>query len=330
MPVARVRRVSGGKDGPVVGLSQMQRQVRGVVASVAAVANWRDEPLADVFLDDAGIVPVDATDGSTDRGAVAVVRAGAAAGEAADRDAVDTSSADAATDDMRRTCPTALKPHPPRLEDDPATIPQPSLAYLAFKRGADVAISSAVIVVGALPTAALCLAISLDSPGPPIFRQRRVGRDGRPLTIYKLRTMYTDAARLERYLTDEQIRLFKRERKLEDDPRITRVGMLLRRTSLDELPQFLNVLAGSMSLVGPRPIMHRELLDHYTPSERRVFLSVSPGLTGYWQVFARNEAEYDDSRRQRMELSYIIDRSLGLDVSIILRTFGSIVARTGR
>lgn len=203
------------------------------------------------------------------------------------------------------------------------TVPAPrrgGLGYRAVKRAFDVAFSAAVCAVGLVPGALLCLAIRLDSPGAPIFRQERVGLGGRRIRIYKFRTMVADAhEHPERYMTPGQLEVWRREQKLDDDPRVTRVGRLLRRTSLDEVPQFLNVLRGDLSVIGPRPVTQAETLEF--GDARDEFLSVKPGITGWWQVTARNDATWETGNRQRIELFYVRHASLALDLRVFARTF---------
>ena len=137
--------------------------------------------------------------------------------------------------------------------EGPVPVPAPAegrLGYRFVKRAFDVAFSLCVAIVGLIPVALLCLAIRLESPGSPIYLQERVGYRGRPLRILKLRTMVADSDDVEKHLSPEQLTQWERERKVDDDPRVTKVGRFLRKTSLDELPQFLNVLAGQMSVVG--------------------------------------------------------------------------------
>ncbi|MDR7472088.1 MAG: sugar transferase [Armatimonadota bacterium] len=177
----------------------------------------------------------------------------------------------------------------------------------------------------ALPLfAAIALLIKLDSPGPVFYRHRRVGKGGVPFFAWKFRTMVVDAE--EHLARDPSLReRFRRAFKLPDDPRVTRVGRWLRRTSLDELPQLLNVLRGEMSLVGPRPVVEEELAK-YGPWERRL-LCVKPGLTGLWQVLRHHELDYD--RRVSLDLYYIDHWSVGLDLKILLRTLPSVIAGRG-
>ena len=204
------------------------------------------------------------------------------------------------------------------------------LGYRFVKRAFDIAFSACVAIVGLIPVLLLCLVVRLESPGSPIYLQERVGYCGKPLRILKLRTMVADSDDVERHLNSEQLEQWRRERKVDGDPRVTRVGRFLRRTSLDELPQFLNVLAGQMSVIGPRPIVEEELAAYgYAAGE---LLSVKPGITGWWQVQARNDATYEDGSRQELELFYVRNASLAMDARVFLRTFGTMFGkdRTGR
>ncbi|MEP9381749.1 exopolysaccharide biosynthesis polyprenyl glycosylphosphotransferase [Nocardioides sp. KR10-350] len=168
----------------------------------------------------------------------------------------------------------------------------------------------------------VAVAIRLDSPGPSLFRQTRVGRAGQPFTMLKFRTMCADAeARLAELQARPDHVLFKLER----DPRVTRVGRLLRRYSLDELPQLVNVVRGEMALVGPRPALPLEL-DKYDEDPLRR-LAVTPGLTGLWQVSGRSDLSWEDS--VRLDLDYVDNWSLGLDLAILLRTVGAVLRHHG-
>jgi len=172
--------------------------------------------------------------------------------------------------------------------------------------------------------AVIAAAVVMDTPGPVFYRQRRIGKGGVPFSAWKFRTMVPGA---EAVLAEDGSlrRQFERSYKLLDDPRVTRVGRVLRRTSLDELPQLLNVLKGEMSLVGPRPIVEDELAK-YGPWERRL-LCVKPGLTGLWQVLRHEEPDY--AHRVRLDMYYIDHWSLGLDLQILLRTLPSVIAGRG-
>ena len=167
----------------------------------------------------------------------------------------------------------------------------------------------------------LAALVKLSSSGPVFYTQRRVGRNYQRFGCIKFRTMRADAdVVLARFLeADPSLRAeFERDFKLKRDPRITAVGRFLRRSSLDELPQFLNVLRGEMSVVGPRPIVDKELV-RYGPYMDEV-ASVRPGLTGLWQVSGRNNLSY--KKRVKLDLAYARCRSFSLDCAIILRTFG--------
>ncbi len=193
-------------------------------------------------------------------------------------------------------------------------------AYLAVKRLFDIVFSLAVCVLLAIPVALICLAIVIDSPGKPFFRQERVGQYGRKIRIIKLRTMVPDAhTHPERYMTPEQLAVWRREQKVDDDPRLTRMGKWLRSTSLDELPQFLNVLVGELSVIGPRPVTEAE--THEFGSARDEFLSCKPGITGWWQVISRNDSNWENGTRQLIELFYVRHQSFSLDARIFARTF---------
>ncbi|HET6781347.1 MAG TPA: sugar transferase [bacterium] len=169
----------------------------------------------------------------------------------------------------------------------------------------------------------IALLIVCDSPGPVFFRHVRIGRAGVPFLAWKFRTMRDGAD--EQLSADSRLRAqYQRSFKLVEDPRVTRIGRWLRRTSLDELPQLINVLKGEMSLVGPRPIVEDELRK-YGPWERRL-LCVKPGLTGLWQVLRHDEPNY--SQRVRLDMYYIDHWSVGLDVKILLNTLPSVI--TGR
>lgn len=203
------------------------------------------------------------------------------------------------------------------------------LGYRFVKRAFDIAFSALVIAALVIPVAILCLVIVLDSPGVPFFRQERIGKGGRPIHIWKLRTMVADAHENPgRYMTGEQLETWMREQKLDDDPRVTRVGRLLRRTSLDELPQFVNVLVGDLSVIGPRPVTLEETYEF--GDERGELLSVRPGITGWWQATERNAATWANGRRQELELYYVRHASLALDARVFALTLRAMfVERTG-
>lgn len=164
--------------------------------------------------------------------------------------------------------------------------------------------------------------------GPIFYAQKRIGKNGKIFTIYKYRSMVVNAdKKLNRYLkeNEEAKKEYEKYKKLKDDPRITKVGNFLRKTSLDEFPQFINVLKGEMSLVGPRPYLRREKKD--MGDNYKVITSVKPGITGYWQVNGRSEKDFKE--RTSMDVAYVHDQNLWFDVKIIVKTVLKIFKREG-
>ncbi len=204
-----------------------------------------------------------------------------------------------------------------------STAPQDEL-LLAAKRAFDVAVSGAVLLLLAPLLAAVALAIWLDSPGPVLFRQRRVGLNGREFWLYKFRSMHRDAeARLQELVARNEASgpVFK----MRNDPRATRVGRFIRKTSLDEFPQFWNVLRGEMSIVGPRPPLPEEVRQYKRWQRRR--LSVRPGITCEWQVSGRSNVDFD--RWIALDLHYIDNWSLWNDIRICARTIPAVLLARG-
>lgn len=198
-----------------------------------------------------------------------------------------------------------------------------ALDYRLVKRLVDLLVCAVVLPL-LLPVLAACaVAIRLDTPGPIIFGQWRTGRDGKRFKMYKFRTMVRNAEELKAELQHLSIVRWP-DFKIIDDPRITRVGKILRKTSLDELPQFINVLKGDMTLVGPRPTSFSA--DTYA-LWHTARLEVAPGLTGLWQIEGRNQASFDE--RLRMDIKYIATmRPMG-DLKIVLRTVPAVLLRKG-
>lgn len=187
-----------------------------------------------------------------------------------------------------------------------------SFAYRRSKRALDIALSLLGLLTLGLPMLLMAMAVRLESAGGAVFRQRRAGWLGRPFTMLKFRTMRADT---DAYGASPQSG---------EDPRLTRVGRLLRETSLDELPQLLNVLAGQMSLVGPRPLYERQAEKWDARQRRR--LDVRPGVTGYAQAYGRGEMMLEN--KIEFDLYYVANASIRLDVEILLRTASN--ALTGR
>lgn len=189
-----------------------------------------------------------------------------------------------------------------------------------IKRVFDLAVSLVVLILLWPLMAAIAVLIRLDSAGSILFRQKRVGENDRIFTIFKFRTMAPGSDHLPKVLVDED---GHRVYKLPDDPRITRIGRFLRRTSLDELPNFVNVLKGEMSLVGPRPEL-LPIADTYEPWQRQR-LAVQPGMTGWWQVNGRSDLPLHENTEH--DLYYVRNYSLWLDVKILLKTVGVVVVQ---
>jgi lipopolysaccharide/colanic/teichoic acid biosynthesis glycosyltransferase len=186
--------------------------------------------------------------------------------------------------------------------------------------------ASVVLLPVLLPVMGLVsILIRLDSPGPALFRQMRVGENGRLFKIYKFRTMVDDAEKMRQIVEKVDDRGKILEYKTQDDPRITRVGKILRRTSLDEIPQILNVLKGEMSLVGPRPELPH-LVDQYEPWQRARF-SVPQGVTGWWQVNGRSDKPMHLNTED--DLYYVNNYSIWLDLKIVFRTLWVVLLRKG-
>jgi lipopolysaccharide/colanic/teichoic acid biosynthesis glycosyltransferase len=207
--------------------------------------------------------------------------------------------------------PLGRRPHPLRAR--------------AVKRALDLGLGGLALVAALPVLVVLGAAIRLLDGGPVLFHQRRIGQDGRPFRMLKLRTMSLDAhERLAELEPRNEVRgaAFKLRR----DPRLTRTGAFLRRTSLDELPQLWNVLRGEMSLVGPRPPLPGEVAAYEPWHHRR--LSVPPGMTGLWQVSARDDPDFDVW--VRLDLAYIDSWSLRLDLALLARTIPVVLAGNGR
>ena len=195
--------------------------------------------------------------------------------------------------------------------------------YDCCKRYMDIVITLPLFVV-ALPILLVCIImIKLDSPGPIFYIQQRTGKGGRRFNMLKLRTMVVGAEELKQELQHLN-QLSYPDFKIAKDPRITRAGRFFRKTSLDELPQLINVLKGDMSLVGPRPTSFSSSTYNLWHTAR---LQVTPGITGLWQISGRSSIDFDD--RARLDIAYIRNRSIGMDFRILLRTINSVVSKDG-
>ena len=199
--------------------------------------------------------------------------------------------------------------------------------YLSFKRIVDIIISALALPFVLIVILAFKLAYLITGDNHPImYTQKRVGLHGKPFDLYKLRTMVPNAEEeLQKLLKDKKLKKeWDKYHKLENDPRITKVGKILRKTSLDELPQFLNVLKGDMSIIGPRPLVEGELQQHHG---LRLYEKVKPGITGWWACNGRSNISYDE--RLDLEYYYVKNCSFSLDVLIFLRSIYIVLKRTG-
>jgi lipopolysaccharide/colanic/teichoic acid biosynthesis glycosyltransferase len=195
--------------------------------------------------------------------------------------------------------------------------------YRALKRLMDVSLCL-IAMPFVLPVMVLvAIAVFIDSPGPVLFFQYRTGKGGRRFKMFKFRTMLPNAEELKQQYAHLN-ELTWPDFKITDDPRVTRVGRILRKTSLDELPQLLNVLIGDMSLVGPRPTSFSADTYRLWHTER---LEVTPGITGLWQVFGRSNLDFDD--RLKLDIAYIERQCLWLDIQILFRTVGQVFIGEG-
>ena len=227
---------------------------------------------------------------------------------------------------MVRDMPTATRARvvtPWYLEFDPQRRLIRGRAYRVFKRAIDLSLCLMIAPL-VLPVMLLIMAlIYIDSPGPIFFRQLRTGKGGRRFRMYKFRTMVPNAEELKvayAHLNE----LTWPDFKISNDPRVTRIGRILRKTSLDELPQILNVIKGDMSLVGPRP-------TSFSPETYRLWhtsrLEVVPGITGLWQVHGRSNLDFDD--RLKLDIAYIERQSIWMDIQILVRTVGQVFIGEG-
>lgn len=188
--------------------------------------------------------------------------------------------------------------------------------YRFFKRCFDIVCSSFAIILLSPVYIILSIVVKCTSKGPVFYSHKRIGKNGKEIGILKFRSMVKNADKMIDDFTEEQKKEFKENYKLENDPRVTKVGGFLRKTSLDELPQLFNIFAGSLSVVGPRPVTQEETLLY--GKDRDLLLSVTPGLTGLWASSGRSNLSYDE--RIRLELQYVRECSFFYDIKIIFNT----------
>lgn len=175
------------------------------------------------------------------------------------------------------------------------------------------------MLVGFIPCCIIALIIYIKDKHSPFFIEKRVVNNSQEINIVKFRTMVEDSHNFEKYFNAEQLKQWQKEHKVDNDPRITKIGAFLRRTSIDEFPQFIFVFTGKLSTIGPRVITKQEL--EYFGKDKDKLLSVKPGITGLWQTSSRNESSFDDGTRQKIELEYVDKACLALDTKIFFKTF---------
>ena len=197
--------------------------------------------------------------------------------------------------------------------------------YIKIKRVIDVILASIALILLSPLFAIIAIAIKIDSKGPVFFEHKRIGKNGKIIKLYKFRSMVINAEELIKSFTPEQTKEYKANYKLTNDPRITKVGKFLRKTSLDELPQLINIINGDLSIIGPRPVVADELEKYGVNKDK--FLSVTPGLTGYWAANGRSNTTYE--QRMEMELYYIDNLSLKMDIKVFFKTILSVVKKEG-
>ena len=201
------------------------------------------------------------------------------------------------------------------------------IIYLIIKRVFDIVLSAIGLIVLSPIFLILMICVIAEDGGNPFYGHIRIGRNGKRIRVYKFRSMKNIDVDIEKILTPEQLLQYRTEFKIDNDPRITKVGNFLRKSSLDELPQLINILKGDISIVGPRPIVEKEIKIYGKDTAK--LLSVQPGLTGYWQAYARNNATYESGERQKVEMYYVEHQSLWLDIKVIFKTFSSVVKGSG-
>lgn len=197
--------------------------------------------------------------------------------------------------------------------------------YLAIKNILDKIIAIILIIPAMLICIILGIYIKLDSKGPIFFKHKRIGKDGKTIFVYKLRTMVNGAEELKKNFTKAQQEEFEKNYKLKNDPRITKAGKKIRKLSLDELPQLINVMKGDLSIVGPRPITKEELKLY--GSQQKELLKIKPGIIGAWTANGRSKTTYEE--RIKLELDYIKNIKFTNDIKIIIKTLIAVIKRNG-
>ncbi len=200
--------------------------------------------------------------------------------------------------------------------------------YLFVKRTFDIVASGLFLLVFSWLYLILAIVVKCSDGGTVFYKHKRVGKNGKTIYIPKFRSMKKNADKLEDMLTPEQLEQYRREYKIDNDPRITRVGNFLRKTSLDELPNVWSIFKGDISVIGPRPLMHEEVEEKYGADAQKL-LSVKPGMIGWWAANGRSNTTYESGERQKLELYYVDHCSLWLDIKIIFKTIWKVIKRDG-
>ena len=197
--------------------------------------------------------------------------------------------------------------------------------YSVTKKSMDLSLSFIGLILLIPVFLILAILVKLDSKGPVFYAHTRKGKNRSDIKIYKFRTMYSNSDEIFESFSDEQKEEYYKNFKLDNDPRVTKVGDFLRRTSLDEIPQLINVLKGDLSLVGPRPIVEKEICKYGQYADK--LFSVIPGITGYWQSHGRSDTSYEE--RIEMDMYYIDNKSILLDIKIMFKTVISVIKKEG-
>lgn len=221
-----------------------------------------------------------------------------------------------------------IQAEPEEAEIRAPYIPKKRYFYRFFKRLFDIISSGLFLIIFSWLYLIIAIVVKCSDGGKVIYKHERIGKGGKHIHISKFRSMKQGADKLEKMLTPEQLEQYKREFKVNSDPRVTKVGKFLRRTSLDELPQVWDIFCGRISVVGPRPLMEDEVYDKYGPDAQKL-LSVKPGMIGWWAANGRNNVTYESGERQALELYYVDHCSIWLDIKIIFKSIVSVLRGDG-
>ncbi len=202
------------------------------------------------------------------------------------------------------------------------------LCYRFFKRTFDIFASGLFLILFSWLYLILAIVVKCSDGGKVIYRHERVGKNGKTIYLPKFRSMKKNADKLGDMLTPEQLEQYRREYKIDNDPRVTKVGKFLRKTSLDELPNVWAIFTGRISVIGPRPLMREEVEEKYGADKEKL-LSVRPGMIGMWAAYGRSNCTYESGERQKKELYYVDHCSVGLDLKIVFKTIGGVLRRDG-